>query len=144
MSVYIFLNSIEFEWIRDFLWKLKRPLSTALILKDFHRKSTVTNNIVYGRNYWFFNDNEFKNDLKSISWENTLSQINLSAISVFGLFFKQINTLLDEHASVYKLSKKSYHLRRRSLGSAKAFNHLWKNATDLSSATARTQTLQLS
>ena len=32
-----------------------------LILTNFHLKSTVTNNVVYGRNYWFFNNNKFKN-----------------------------------------------------------------------------------
>ena len=47
------------------------------------------------------------------------------------LFFTQINTLLDEHAPIHKLSKKSYHLRRN-LRSAKALNHLSENPTDFS------------
>ena len=47
-------------------------------------------------------DNEFKIDLKSIPWEtNILSQVILSASSAFDLFFKQINTLLDEHARFF-------------------------------------------
>ena len=83
-----------------------------LILKDFHRKSAVTNNI-YDRNYWFFNDNEFKNDLKSNPWENILSQANLPASSAFDLFSKQVNTLLDEHAPIHKLLKKELPLKKK-------------------------------
>ena len=83
-----------------------------LILKDFHRKSAVTNNI-YDRNYWFFNDNEFKNDLKSSPWENILSQANLPASSAFDLFSKQVNTLLDEHAPIHKLLKKELPLKKK-------------------------------
>ena len=89
------------------------------MVKDFHRKSTLTNNIVYERNYWFFNDNEFKNDLKSILWENILSQVNLSASSGFDLFFKLINTLLDEHAPIRKLSKKELSLKKKTLDQQK-------------------------
>ena len=77
-----------------------------LILKDFHCKFSVTNNIVYERNYQFFNNNEFKNDLKSIPWESILSQVNLSASSALDLFFKQVNTLLDEDAPIHKHKKK--------------------------------------
>ena len=100
----IFLNSIKFETLSGILTSLIcDPLPQLLILKDFHRKPTVTNNIVYERNCRFFNNNEFENDLKSIPWENILSQVNLS---VFNLFFKEINNLLEEHAPIHKLSKK--------------------------------------
>ena len=58
-------------------------LAHLLILKDFHRKPTLTNNIVYKRNYRFFNDNDFKNDLKSIPWENILSQANVQRLICF-------------------------------------------------------------
>ena len=70
----IFLNSIEFETFSGNLISLiSDHLPQLLILKAFHRKSTVTNNIVYERNYRFFNNNKFKNDLKSIPWENIVS-----------------------------------------------------------------------
>ena len=65
-------------------------------------------------------NSKFKIDLKSIPWEtNILSQVILSASSAFDLFFKQINTLLDEHAPV---SLRNHF--RRNLGSAEGFNHL--------------------
>ena len=70
----VFRNSIEFK---TFSGNLTSPISDnlpqLLILKDFLRKSTVTNNIVYKRNYRFFDNNEFKNDLKIIRWKNILS-----------------------------------------------------------------------
>ena len=110
----IFLNSIEFEIFSGNLTSLiSDHLPQLLMLKDFHRKLTVTNNIVYERNYRFLNDNEFKSDLKSIPWENILSQVNLSASSAFVLFFKQIITLLDEHAPIHKLSKKQLSFKKK-------------------------------
>ena len=109
----IFLNSIEFEtFSRNLTFLISDHFPLLLILNDVHHKSTVTNDTVYERNYQFFNDNKFINDLKRIPWENILSQVNLAASSAFDLFSKQINTLLDEHAPIHKLSKKSYHLRK--------------------------------
>ena len=98
----IILNSIEFE-------TFSRNL-TSLISDHL---PDVTDNIVYERNYRFFNYNGFKNDLKSIPWENILSQVNLSASSAFDLFFKQISTLLDEHAPIRKLSQKELSLKNK-------------------------------
>ena len=63
----IFLNSIEFEtFFKNLTSVISDYLPQLLILKDFHRKSPVTDNIAYEGNYRFFNDNEFKNDLKRI------------------------------------------------------------------------------
>ena len=56
----IFLESTEFETFSGNLTSLicdhLRPL---LIIKDLHRKSTVTNNIVYERKRRFFNEKIF-------------------------------------------------------------------------------------
>ena len=96
-----------------FSFLISDHLHQLLILKDFHPNSTVTNNIVYERNSGFFNDNKFKNNLKSIPWENTLSQVNLLVSSAFDLLFKQINTLLGEHAPIHKLSKNELSLKKK-------------------------------
>ena len=57
----------------------------------------------------FFNNHEFKNDLTDISWDDIFSHKNLSAAStVFEGFDDRISTLLDEHGSMHKLSKKQY------------------------------------
>ena len=69
----IFLNSIEVETFSGNVTSLISDYPPKLlILKDFHRKSTVRNNIVYKRNYRFFKGSKFKNDLKSIPLENIL------------------------------------------------------------------------
>ena len=69
----IFLNSIEVETFSgNFTSLISDYPPKLLILKDFHRKSTVRNNIVYKRNYRFFKGSKFKNDLKSIPLENIL------------------------------------------------------------------------
>ena len=96
-----------------FSFLISDHLHQLLILKYFDPNSTVTNNIVYERNSGFFNDNKFKNNLKSIPWENTLSQVNLSVSSAFDLLFKQINTLLDEHAPIHKLPKNELSLKKK-------------------------------
>ena len=50
----IFQNSIEFEtFSRNLAFLISDHFPQLLILKDFHRKSTVINNIVYERNYRF-------------------------------------------------------------------------------------------
>ena len=95
--------------IEQFSW----TLYVYYPLKDFHCKSAGANNIIYERNYWFFNNNEFKNDLQSIPCQNILSQVNLSASSAFGMFFKQINTLLDEHTPIHKISRKELSLKKK-------------------------------
>ena len=78
--INIFLNSIECEIFSGNLTSLISDHTLQLlILIDFHCKFTVTNNIVYERNYRFFIINDIKNDLKIIPWENILPQVKLSA-----------------------------------------------------------------
>ena len=112
--INIFLNSIECEIFSGNLTSLISDHTLQLlILIDFHCKFTVTNNIVYERNYRFFIINDIKNDLKIIPWENILPQVKLSASWAFDLFFEQINTLQEEHATTHKLSKKELSLKKK-------------------------------
>ena len=66
-----------------------------------------------------FNNNEFNIGLKTIPWENILSQVNLSAssrsmmnmdrwtcIDEHAWTWEWIWTCIDEHASLHKISKK--------------------------------------
>ena len=77
----ISLNSIEFKTFSGNLASIiSDHLPQLLILKDFYRKSIVTNSIVYERNYQLFNDNKFKNDLKSMTWEIIVSSQPVSSI----------------------------------------------------------------
>ena len=68
---------INNEYLTPLLTNIRKDLCS------FSPQIIVTNNIVYERNDRYFNDNEIKNDLKSIPWENNLSQVNLSASLAF-------------------------------------------------------------
>ena len=78
------------------------------MLKDFHRKSTVTNKFVYERNYRIFNNNEFKNDLKNILWK--IFRVKLTCQQVQRLICFS-NKLI--HVPIHKLSKKELSLKKK-------------------------------
>ena len=73
------MTSIEFEtFSRNLTSVISDHLPQLLILKDFHGKSTVTNNIACERNYQFSMTVNSRNDLKSVPWGNILSQVKLA------------------------------------------------------------------
>ena len=76
-------------------------LPQFLILKDYDHETFFKSKNVFERNYGFFNDDEFKNELKDIAWNN------------IDLFSVRINTLLDEHAPKNKLFEKEISLRAK-------------------------------
>ena len=96
----IFLNSFKFETFSGNLTSLisDHLPQILILLKGFHRKSTVKNNSDYERNYRFFNGNEFKNVLKSIPLENILSKVNLSASSAIQQVFSNLYEKMHTHA----------------------------------------------
>ena len=49
----------------------------GLTLKDFQHKTLIKINDVFEQNYRFFNDDEFKNDLIDIPWDNIISPDNI-------------------------------------------------------------------
>ena len=50
----------------------------GLTLKYFYHKTLIKINDVFEQNYRFFNDDEFKNDLIDIPWDNIISPDNIS------------------------------------------------------------------
>ena len=48
-----------------------------------------------------------------IPWENILTQYTLSASDAFDVFFTKVNSLLDEHAPIHKLSKREISLKQK-------------------------------
>ena len=87
-------------------WQILNHLPQFLILKDFYHKTLIKSNNVFERNYRFHNDDEFKNYLKDIPWDNILSWDDISESMACDLFFARVNTLLDKHAANHNLSKK--------------------------------------
>ena len=66
-------------------------------------------NDVFEQNYRFFNDDEFKNDLIDIPWDNIISLDNISVSLTFDLVFARIDALLDEHEPNLNFLKRKYH-----------------------------------
>ena len=58
-------------------------------------------------------DDEFKNDLKDIFWDNISSLDDISASFGFDLSFTRVNTLLDEHVPNHKFSEKEMSLKAK-------------------------------
>ena len=111
----IFVNSIEFNTFPSNLTsQILDHLPQFLILKDFYDKSLSNSNNFFERNYRFLvNNYEFKNDLKSIPWDNNLPSDDISGSLAFDLFFGLVNTLLEEHVRNHKLSKKEISLKAK-------------------------------
>ena len=83
----VFLNSIEFDTYPDNLTsQLLVYLLQFLIRKDFYHKTLTDSSNVFEQNYWIFNDDEFKSDLKDISWDNITYSDDIFAILAFDFF----------------------------------------------------------
>ena len=83
-----------------------------MILKDFCHETLINSNNVFEQNQWFFNHDEFKNNLKDIPWIVFYLWISRQVwLSIW--FFARVNTLLDEHAPNHKLSKKQVSLKAK-------------------------------
>ena len=94
------------------LIEILEHLPQFLILKDFYPKTLINSNNVVERNYRFFNNDEFENDLKDII-RNILSLDDISISLAFNLFFARKNTLLDENEPDRKLSKEEISLKAK-------------------------------
>ena len=65
----------------------------------------------YGRNYRNFNDDEFKNELRKINWNELFR--SQSSEKCTSLFYNTIERLLDEMAPVKRLTRKETNLLKR-------------------------------
>ena len=126
----IFINTLEFgsNWgnVTSQIWD---HLLQFVIIKDLLRKSPSNQSDSFERNYNFFNDDEFKNGLKNIFWQDILSQNNISASMAFNFFFEQVSAFFDKHALLHKLSKKK-NILKQNHGFIREFNFQWKNVTN--------------
>ena len=106
----IFFNSIEYETISgNFLVQIADHLIQYLVLKDFSFSTKKKPVKTYRRDFRFFNDNEFREELKLIEWKNILKLEDVN--TDFKTFLDSIIYLLDEHAPVKQLTKKENSLK---------------------------------
>ena len=64
----------------------------------------------FGRSYTNFNDDEFKNELKVINWDQLFEAKNVD--EQVSIFICKINSLLDYMAPIRRLTKKEINLKQ--------------------------------
>ena len=66
----IFMNCLEFITVSgNLLCQLADHLLQFLVLKDFRVSYRPKHEQIFKRNYRFFNNNEFKNEINQIDWK---------------------------------------------------------------------------
>ena len=90
----IFINTRKFGSYSDNLTsEISDHFYQFAILKDFLRNPPSNQSDSFERNYKFFNNDEFKNDLKNIPWHGISKYI--SASPFFDVFSDQISALIN-------------------------------------------------
>lgn len=106
----IFINSMEtFSDGGNITTSISDHFPQFCLLDMFDQKEKTTQ-IKYGRNYKRFNQDEFKNELMGINWEDLFSDKNSDECC--NIFYNKITQLLDEMAPIHRLSKKEINLLR--------------------------------
>lgn len=107
----IFFNAPEFFTTSgNFTEQISDHLIQFLVIKDFlkGRKNLIVSNVKH-RNYDFFNDDEFRNDLKTVSFESIY--IDHDVNKSFENFYNKIDYLLDEHAPYKRITQREKRLQ---------------------------------
>ena len=105
----IFMNTLDYETISgNILCQIADHLLQFLILSKFEYRQNTSNSNTMKRNFTFFNNDEFRNEIKQINWNNIFETDDLD--KCFHSFISKLNFHLDEHAPIKTLSKKEHSL----------------------------------
>ena len=100
-----FMNSVEFVTVSgNLLCQLADHLLQFLVLKDFRVSYRPKHEQIFKRNYRFFNNNEFKNEINQIDWKTLFDSHDMNLC--FGKFLHNLTCVFDDYAPIKKLSKK--------------------------------------
>ena len=101
----IFMNSVEFVTVSgNLLCQLADHLLQFLVLKDFRVSYRPKHEQIFKRNYRFFNNNEFKNEINQIEWKTLFDSHDMNLC--FEKFLHILTCVFDDHVPNKKLSKK--------------------------------------
>ena len=101
----IFMNSVKLVTGSDnILCQLADHLLQFLVLKDFRVSNKPKHDQIFERNYGFFNNNEFKNEIIQIDWKILFDIPDI--ILCFQKFLHTLAGVSDDHETIKKLSKK--------------------------------------
>ena len=100
----IFLNTIDFKTVSgNFESQISDHLIQFLIIENFSPNTSFNFHTIF-RDYRFFNQDEFQNDLLQLNWDFISHSSDVD--SCFSYFYDSINFLFDEHAPLKTLSKR--------------------------------------
>lgn len=109
----IFFNALEFQTFSGNLTvEISDHLIQFLVLTDFQKYVSSYPQNVYKRDYNFFIQDEFQNELLNVNWKNIVTSHNTFDEN-FNYFFKTLENLVDIHAPLKKLSKKEISLKTK-------------------------------
>ena len=110
----IFINSLDYKsHCGNITTQIADHLIQFVLLEGFYKKVPRKKQVVYERDFKYFNEHEFKEILANFDWEAELCyNINDSNISLENLVNK-VNFLLDECAPFKKLNKKELELKQK-------------------------------
>ena len=111
----IFINSLNLDSISGNLTvQLSDHLFQFVILNNFLNKQQKQNcSPCYTRNFRHFHPEEFKEELSCVNWDEIISKTSGDINNTFAAFFNTLDTLLNEHALVRKLTKREISLREK-------------------------------
>ena len=99
------MNSVEFVTVSgNLLCQLADHLLQFLVLKDFRVSYMPKHEQIFKRNYRFFNNNEFKNEINQIEWKTLFDSHDMNLC--FEKFLHILTCVFDDHVLIKKLSKK--------------------------------------
>ena len=101
----ILMNSVEFVTVSgNLLCQLADHLFQFLVLKDFRVSYRPKHEQIFKRNYRFFNNNEFKNEINQIEWKTLFDSHDMNLC--FEKFLHILTCVFDDHAPIKKLLKR--------------------------------------
>ena len=109
----IFVNDIEnFSTGGNITTSISDHFPQFCSISGFYTPSlTLKNSLRYGRSFKNFNNDEFKNELIKLDWENNFRHKNTDGC--MGFFLNNFERLLDEMAPMKRLSNKEIGLKQR-------------------------------
>ena len=100
----VFMDSVEFFTFSGNFCQLADHLLQFLVLKDFWVSYWPKHEQIFKRNYTFFRDNEFKNEINQIDWKTLFDSHDMNLC--FEKFLHILTCVFDNHAPIKKLLKK--------------------------------------
>ena len=103
----IFSNTIEDSSISgNLVTTISNHYGQFLLMKNLNNKNNITKTEVYHQDFRNINEKRLENDLQYTSWNDVLEVHSEDVDKSFDTFFSTINSIIDTHAPLKKMSLK--------------------------------------